>query len=179
MNLILINRRCTFMKTFLWNYITIAWIEVVLWSSWKGIFQLFFFLSFCPFTSLISTHRVFSAPTSTWDRLVCRLLFHLDRTETCAGCYFISRWLEFIQHIYCLETFCFSVHDFTFIFGVDFFFLVLKKKKSPKICGREETLSLWRKRTSVRFLVPHCGCLKIWCFLIFGFFGQVASAGNI
>lgn len=131
MNLIL-NTRCTFMKTFLWNYITIAWIEVVFWSSWKGIFLLFFFLSFCPLTSLTSTHRVFSAPTSMWDRLVCRLLFHFDRTETCAGCYFISRWLEFIQHIYCLETFCFSVHDFTFFFFflVWIFFSRVKKKKS-------------------------------------------------
>lgn len=108
----------------------------------KGFFCCFFSLSFCPFTSPISTRRVFSAPTSTWDRLVCRLLFHFDRTETCAGCYFISRWLEFIRHIYCLEAFCFSVHDFTFFFGVDFFFLVLKKKK-------EVSKNLWTWRNTV------------------------------
>lgn len=140
-----------------------------------------FFLSFCPFTSPISTRRVFSAPTSTWDRLVCRLLFHFDRTETCAGCYFISRWLEFIRHIYCLEAFCFSVHDLTFFLVWIFFFSCVKKKK-------EVSKNLWTWRNTVAAAETNqCAIFStslrmpknLVLFNFFFFWGQVASAGNI
>lgn len=133
------------------------------------------FFSFCPFTSLISTHRVSNARTLTWDRLS----FLFDWTEMCAGCYFISCWLEFILHIYCLETSAFLYMISLFLMQIFFFPYV--ERKSPKMYGSEETPSLRWKRTNCKLSAGRslascaifstsCGCLKIWCFLFYFIF---------
>lgn len=83
MTLILINKLCTFMKTFLYKYST-AWIKVVILILEKG----FFFL----FSRLIYTHRGLARKLSCW--IFGLTFFKMVELRMCV-CFF-----EFIQHIY-------------------------------------------------------------------------------
>lgn len=143
MNWILINTRCTFTKTFLWNYITIAWIEVVLWSSWKGIFPLFFFsLVLSLYESDLHSPSLqrtdvdvgsfgLSFVVSLWsDWDVCRVLF-----------YFSLAWIYSTYLLFgSILLFC-TWFNFYFFFGVDFFFFLVLKKVSKNLWTWRNTVA--------------------------------------
>lgn len=158
-------------------------------------FSAVFFFFFFP--TLVRTPFNESDPhsTSTWDRSVRPSVVSpptgVRRVPGVSFCFPVG--LNFIRHIYCLETICFSVRDltsFVFFFWCEFFFffLLFKRISLQKSVDVKRHCRGGGNQPSVRFLVPHCGCLKIWCFLIFGFFfsrggGRGASertnAGNI
>ena len=110
MSLILITKHCTFNKTFLYKYSIIAWIKVIIWSSWKGRFSLYksdlLSLRFSTQTFKLDFWFTFFSDWSE-EACVCVTERASEWASVCvcvhARMYFF--FSELTQHIYCLETY--------------------------------------------------------------------------